>query len=51
VTAAELHGHVDRGIRGPPDNARGALWIILGCIMFSAMTMAVKFLGGSFGSF
>ena len=33
------------GIRGLPDNARGALWIILGCIMFSAMTMAVKFSG------
>ena len=34
-----------------PDNSRGALWIILGCIMFSAMTAVVKFLGGTFDSF
>jgi drug/metabolite transporter (DMT)-like permease len=47
VTAAELGGRV----RGLPGNARGALWIILGCIMFSCMTAMVKFLGGSFDSF
>ena len=34
-----------------PDNTRGALWIILGCVMFSAMTTVVKLLGGSFDSF
>ena len=51
MTAAELHGHIDVRIRSLPGNARGALWIILGCIMFSAMTMVVKFLGGSFDSF
>lgn len=47
MTAAELGGRV----RGLPGNARGALWIILGCIMFSCMTAMVKFLGGSFDSF
>ncbi len=51
MTAAELHGHVNGRIRSLPGNARGALWIILGCIMFSAMTVVVKFLGGSFDSF
>ncbi len=47
MTAAELGGRV----RGLPGNARGALWIVLGCIMFSGMTAMVKFLGGSFDSF
>jgi drug/metabolite transporter (DMT)-like permease len=51
VTAVELHDHVRGRIRGLPDNARGALWIILGCILFSGMTAVVKFLGGSFDSF
>ena len=47
MTAAELRVHV----RDLPDNTRGALWIVLGCIMFSGMTAMVKFLGGSFDSF
>lgn len=47
MTAAALRGRV----RGLPDNTRGALWIILACIMFSGMTAVVKFLGGSFDSF
>jgi len=47
VTAAELRIHV----RGLPDNTRGALWIVLGCVMFSCMTAVVKYLGGSFDSF
>ncbi|MDA1097769.1 MAG: DMT family transporter [Proteobacteria bacterium] len=47
MTTAELRGRV----LGLPDNTRGALWIILGCIMFSCMTAVVKFLGGSFDSF
>lgn len=34
-----------------PDNVRGALWVVAGCVMFSAMTTLVKSLGGTFDSF
>ncbi|MBT5131407.1 MAG: DMT family transporter [Rhodospirillaceae bacterium] len=47
MTAAEMRVRV----LDLPDNTRGALWIILGCVMFSAMTTVVKLLGGSFDSF
>ncbi|MDP6345477.1 MAG: DMT family transporter [Alphaproteobacteria bacterium] len=47
MTAVELRGRV----LALPDNARGALWVVLGCIMFSGMTAVVKFLGASFDSF
>ena len=47
MTAGELRGRV----LGLPDNARGALWVVLGCIMFSCMTAVVKSLGGAFDSF
>jgi|TARA_B100000959_G_scaffold12004_3_gene11965 drug/metabolite transporter (DMT)-like permease len=47
VTVVEMRARVC----GLLDNTRGALWIILGCVMFSAMTTVVKLLGGSFDSF
>jgi len=47
VTAGELRGRV----LDLPDNVRGALWVVAGCVMFSAMTTLVKFLGGQFDSF
>ncbi|MBT6587619.1 MAG: DMT family transporter [Rhodospirillaceae bacterium] len=43
----ELRGRV----LGLPANSRGALWIILACVMFSCMTTVVKLLGGTFDSF
>ena len=36
---------------GLPDNPRGALWIILGCVMFSGMSTVQQLLGSSFDSF
>ncbi|MDP6872152.1 MAG: DMT family transporter [Alphaproteobacteria bacterium] len=47
MTAAEIRVRV----LDLPGNARGALWIVLGCIMFSSMTTVVKLLGGTFDSF
>jgi drug/metabolite transporter (DMT)-like permease len=47
MTAAEMRGRV----LALPDNVRGALWVVCGCVMFSAMMTLVKSLGGSFESF
>lgn len=47
MTAAEMRGRV----LALPDNVRGALWVMVGCVMFSAMMTLVKGLGGTFDSF
>ena len=47
MTATELRVR----LLGLPANSRGALWIILACVMFSGMTTVVKLLGGTFDSF
>lgn len=47
MTVAGLRGQ----ILGLPDNVRGALWVVVACVMFSVMTTLVKLLGGTFDSF